>query len=107
MNKIDYPIIYISIDNIMSVVMYNIPDHIRANIIINSIILTRNKNGWNEIHYQLKKSKTFLKQTSHVFEKSLKYENAIRVPCICLYDVFSLDDNGNYLDDTCDEIIYW
>ena len=87
--------------------MYNIPDQLKESIILNSIILQKCGNGWNKIHFQLKNSKTFLKQTTYVFESSLKYENAIRMPCVCLYDVFSMDENGNYLDDMCDEIMYW
>ncbi len=84
--------------------MYNIPDQLQESIILNSIILTKHTNGWNKIHFQLTHSKTVLKQTSYVFEKSIKYENAIRMPFICLYDVFSMDEHGNYLDDICDEI---
>lgn len=87
--------------------MYNIPHHFQNTIMFDSIILRKSANGWNQIHFQLKNSKIFLKQTSYVFEKSLNYENAIRMPCVCLYDVFSMDENGNYLDDMCDEIMYW
>ena len=87
--------------------MHNIPDQLKESIILNSVILQKCVNGWNEIHLQLKNSKTFLKQTNYVFDRSLKYENSIRMPCICLYDVFSMDENGNYLDDMCDEIMYW
>ena len=87
--------------------MYNIPDQLQKSIILNSIILKKHINGWNKIHIQLKNSKTFLKQTNYIFDKSLKYENVIRMPCTCLYDVFSMDENGNYLDDICDEIMYW
>ena len=98
---------YISIGNLMSIAMYNLPDHLKEDIIINSIILKKHVNGWINVHLQLKKSKTILKQTTHVFDKSLKYESAIRMPCVCLYDVFSMDETGNYLDDMCDEIVYW
>ena len=84
-----------------------IPEQIREIIILNSIILKKNKNGWNNIHFQLKNSKTFLRQTNYIFDSSFQYENAIRMPRVCLYDVFSIDENGDYLDDICDEIMYW
>lgn len=91
----------------MSLAMYNIPDELKESIILNSIVLQKCINGWNKIHFQLKNSKTFLKKTNYVFDRTLKYENVIRMPCVCLYDVFSMDETGNYLDDMCDEIMYW
>jgi hypothetical protein len=87
--------------------MYSIPENLQEFIILNSIILKKNNNGWEKVHSQLKNSKTYLKQTDYIYDGTIKYETAIRMPSICLYDVFSMDEHGNYLDDMCDEIMYW
>jgi hypothetical protein len=87
--------------------MYSIPEHIRETIVLNSIILEKNRTGWKEIHFQLKNSKVFLKQTDYIFVRSLEYEMVVRMPSLRLIDVFSMDETGNYLDDMCDEIMYW
>jgi len=84
-----------------------IPQHIQEVIILNSIILKKNDIGWENIHYQLKNSKTFLKRTDYVFEYGFEFEMAKRIPRICLNDIFSMDENGGYLDDLSDEISYW
>jgi len=87
--------------------MYKIPENIRDCIILDSIILNKNKNGWKNVHTELVKSKTFLKKTNYIFDSSFVFERIRRMPCISLIDVFSMDENGNYLDDMCDEIMYW
>tara|TARA_A100001011_G_scaffold371594_1_gene429117 strand:+ start:1387 stop:1650 length:264 start_codon:yes stop_codon:yes gene_type:complete len=87
--------------------MDRLPETIREMIIFNSIIINKNENGWRKIHSQLINSKTFVKKTNYIFNNNFKFENVIRMPCVCLYDVFSMDDKGNYLDDLCDEIMYW
>lgn len=84
-----------------------LPEHIREVIILNSIILKRNISGWKNIHYQLKNSKTFLKRTNYIFDYGFKFEMAKRMPRVCLNDIFSMDENGGYLDDLSDEISYW
>jgi hypothetical protein len=91
----------------MSNVMTLLPENLIEFIILHCILLKRKENGWEKIHFQLKNSKIFLKQTGHVFDNSLEFEIAIRMPCKSLYDVFSMDEDGNYLDDICDEIMYW
>lgn len=83
------------------------PEEIQECIVLNSIILKKNDNGWKNIHLQMKKSKAILKKTNYAFDGFIKYENVIRMPCVCLNDIFSMDENGNYLDDMCDEIMYW
>lgn len=84
-----------------------LPDHIQERIILHAIILKKNNIGWKNIHLELQKSKTFLKRTNYVFEYGVKFEHARRMPRICLNDIFSMDERGNYLDDACIEISYW
>lgn len=91
----------------MSSVLQQIPHNIQEIIILYSIILKKNNIGWKNIHYQLKNSKTFLKRTNYIFDYGFKFEMATRVPRICLNDIFSMDEKGNYLDDSCYEITYW
>lgn len=76
-----------------------LPENVKEIIILNSIILKKNNIGWKNIHFQLKKSKTFLKRTNYIFDYGFKYERAIRIPQVSLNDIFSMDENGNYLDD--------
>lgn len=87
--------------------MDNLPENIRDIIVLNSIILNKNETGWKKIHYQLINSKTFVKKTNYIFNNSFEFAYAARMPRVCLYDVFSMDENGNYLDDMCEEIMYW
>lgn len=87
--------------------MYKLPENIKDYIILDSILLKKNDNGWKNIHIQLLKSKTFLKKTHYVFDSNFVFERIRRMPCVSLIDIFSMDENGNYLDDACDEIIYW
>lgn len=81
--------------------MTALPETIRDMIILDSILLQKIKNGWKDVHNQLTNSKTFLKETDYIFTIGLKFENVIRMPAVCLYDIFSTDEYGNYLDDTC------
>ena len=53
---------------------------------LDAIILLKITMGWNHVHHEIK----------------------IR-PLIrnVVQDIFSMDENGNYLDDECGEISYW
>ena len=53
---------------------------------LDAIILLKITMGWNDVHHEIK----------------------IR-PLIrnVVQDIFSMDENGNYLDDECGEISYW
>ena len=84
-----------------------LPLDIQELIILDATILKKNYIGWKNIHLQIKNSKTFLKRTNYIFDYNFKFEKAIRIPRVCLSDIFSMDEKGNYLDDLCDEIAYW
>ncbi len=87
--------------------MASIPENIQEIIILDAMLLKKNDIGWKNIHFQLKNSKTFLKRTNYIFDYDFEFEMAKRMPRICLNDIFSMDENGDYLDDVCDEISYW
>ena len=52
--------------------MMNIPDDIKDKIILDSIILLKNKNGWREINKRIKKPLR-LRYVGSIFEPELKY----------------------------------
>ena len=87
--------------------MLHIPQEIQNEIILNAIILEKNNNGWKNIHSQLKNSKTYLKRTDYVFDYGFEFEMAKRMPRVCLNDIFSMDEEGGYLDDIGGQIAYW
>lgn len=62
----------------------NIPQNIQNKIIIDCIILEKNRQGWKSVH------------DSIINFKWNKNTYSIN-------DVYSMDENGNYLDDLCDE----
>ena len=63
--------------------MNNIPENIKNKIIFDSIILLKISCGWKNVH-----------------EEIINYKK------YSIIDIFSMDENGNYLDDIC-EISYW
>jgi hypothetical protein len=67
-------------------IICNIPNNILNMIELDAIILLKITMGWNHVHHEIK----------------------IR-PLIrnVVQDIFSMDENGNYLDDECGEISYW
>tara|TARA_Y100000389_G_C17341598_1_gene453632 strand:+ start:403 stop:666 length:264 start_codon:yes stop_codon:yes gene_type:complete len=84
-----------------------LPEHIQNLIILDTMLLKKNEIGWKNIHLELKNSKTFLKRTNYVFEYCVKFEHAKRMPRGCLNDIFSMEEDGTYIDDMCIEISYW
>lgn len=92
----------------MSMGLYKIPSIILDNIIIDSIILKKNNNGWRHINYIIKNYKLSLTLTDYVFASNIKYEYVTRKQShkLNINDIFSTDEDGNYLDDMC-EYAYW
>jgi len=76
-----------------------LPEHIQNLIFLDTIILKKNNIGWKNIHLELKNSKTFLKRTNYIFDYGFKFEYAKRMPRVCLNDIFSMDENNDYIDD--------
>lgn len=62
----------------------SIPQNIQERIIIDCIILEKNRQGWKSVHDSIINFK--------------KHKNTYSVN-----DVYSMDEYGNYLDDLCDE----
>ena len=113
-----------------------IPDHLIENIITDSLILTKNENGWKKIHKRIK-SPMHLKCTDNIDElKNIKYDIISRVKILFIVgkkytwlkklqysnnyyyespepkqsvnDIYSTDEYGNFLDDEIDyEYIYY
>jgi len=52
--------------------IFNIPDNITDKIILDSIILLKNKNGWREINNRIKKPLR-LRYVGCIYEPELKY----------------------------------
>lgn len=117
-------------DSIISVYSKMIPEHLIESIITESLILTKNENGWKKIHKRIK-SPMHLKSTDNVDElKNIKYDIISRVenlflvgkkytwlkklqysnkyyyesekPKLSVNDIYSTDENGNLLDDDID-----
>lgn len=61
----------------------SIPQNIQERIIIDCIILEKNRQGWKSVHDSIINFK--------------KHKNTYSVN-----DVYSMDEYGNYLDDLCD-----
>lgn len=107
-----------------------IPDNIIQIIITNGILLTRNENGWKDIHKQIRND-IHLKKTDFIPGfKTIKYETINRVDKLyftkrkymwlkkfahskkyyyekphannSVNDIFSTDEFGNFLDDDID-----
>lgn len=62
----------------------NIPQNIQDRIIVDCIILEKYRIGWKNIHNSI---------------KNFKWNKKI----YSINDIYSMDENGNYLDDLCDE----
>lgn len=92
----------------MSMTLSKIPSIILDIIIIDSIILTKNNNSWRHINYIIKNFKLSLTLTDYVFASNIKYEYVTRKQShkFNINDIFSTDEDGNYLDDMC-EYAYW
>jgi hypothetical protein len=65
-----------------------IPDYIKDKIIIDSIILLKNNNGWREINARIKKPLR-LRYIGSIYEPELKYH--------CIYRRYTDIDKFNYI----------
>ena len=105
-----------------------LPNNITNKIIIDSIILTKNINGWYNIHKIIREEKLFLKKKTYIFIENFNFSKITRLntqaytldniylwfkkegnfyiyrPKISysINDIFSMDEYGNYLDDYLD-----
>jgi hypothetical protein len=67
--------------------MFNIPNDIKDKIILDSIILLKNKNGWREINNRIKKPLR-LRYVGSIYEPELKY--------YCIYRRYTDIDYGQF-----------
>ena len=60
--------------------MDTIPEELRTNMMINSILLLKQKNGWDKVHYNIKKSSLYLKKThfNRYISNEMTYETILR-----------------------------
>lgn len=71
-----------------------LPNNIKNTIDLDAIILLKMSLGWREVHDQIK---TYCQIERYLSES---IQNRVQ-------DIFSMDEDGNYLDDICGEISYW
>lgn len=63
-----------------------IPEEIKIKIILDAILLLKQKNGWNKIHYNIKHSSLYLKKTqSRYIHCDVVYENILRAKTIVYF----------------------
>jgi len=65
----------------------SIPDDIKNKIILDSIILLKNQNGWREINSRIKKPLR-LRYIGSIYEPELKY--------YCIYRRYALEEHYDY-----------
>tara|TARA_Y100000992_G_C21157521_1_gene439345 strand:- start:195 stop:464 length:270 start_codon:yes stop_codon:yes gene_type:complete len=75
-------------------VILSLPNNIKNKIELDAIILLKMSIGWKEVHDQIK--------TYCQIERYLSESIQTRIQ-----DIFSMDEDGNYLDDICGKISYW
>lgn len=66
--------------------LFGLPDIIKFKIELDAIMLLKKSVGWHKIHYEIK-TKSFRRNI--------------------VQDIFSIDEDGKYIDDDCGEITYW
>ena len=67
--------------------MERIPYSLRMKMMVDSILLLKNQNGWNKIHYNIKKSPLYLIKTycNTDIDSEMVYENILRANTIVYF----------------------
>lgn len=67
--------------------MERIPESLRMKMMVDSILLLKNQNGWNKIHYNIKKSPLYLIKTycNTDIDSEMVYENILRANTIVYF----------------------
>jgi hypothetical protein len=67
--------------------MDTLPEELRKNMMINSILLLKKKNGWGKVHYNIKKSSLYLKKTHYnkYISNDMMYETILRANTVVYF----------------------
>tara|TARA_B100001758_G_scaffold245764_1_gene259422 strand:+ start:6056 stop:6367 length:312 start_codon:yes stop_codon:yes gene_type:complete len=59
--------------------MNEIPNNLRMKMMVDAIVLLKMRNGWTQIHHNIKKSSLYLKKTTTIIiPHSMNYEHILR-----------------------------
>ena len=67
--------------------MDKIPEELKIKIMIDSILLLKKKNGWCNVHYNIKKSSLYLKKTHYnrYISNDMMYETILRANTVVYF----------------------